>query len=68
MCFHLYLKGQAQQFTFETESILLYSRGRKVKGVEVSEYLASVITVGVQLVQILSLMPCTYTELEQRKP
>lgn len=37
MCFHLYLKGQAQQFTCETESSLLYGRGGNVKGVEVSE-------------------------------
>lgn len=40
MCFHLYLKRQAQQFTFETESSLLYGRGGNVKGVEVSEQLA----------------------------
>lgn len=40
MSFPLYLKGQAQQFTFETESSLLYCRGGNVKGVEVGEELA----------------------------
>jgi len=40
MCFYLYLKGQAQQFTFETESSLLYGRAGYMKGVEAGELLS----------------------------
>lgn len=40
MYFNLNLKGQAQQFTFVSESSLLKGRDENVKGVEVCEWLA----------------------------